>query len=148
MGGLVRHNCARSGPSRGGLGACPPRKFLKFRVFLVHSGAILVHTQTLRVRVAAAQKERAPLLEPHLPRRKCTYTLGVCILAYGRLSRLQLQKAINSGGRCPRSLSFRGASAPAAPRFLRQCYTIPISLIFLIQRFFSFSSLPFLCMHA
>ena len=46
------------------------------------------HTQILHLRVAAAQKERGPLLEPHLPRRKYTYAMGIYILAYGRRSRL------------------------------------------------------------
>ena len=34
----LRAKCA----IQGGLGACPPEKILKFKVFLVHSGAILV----------------------------------------------------------------------------------------------------------
>ena len=33
---------AREAGHLGGSGGMPPRKFLKFRVFLVHSGAILV----------------------------------------------------------------------------------------------------------
>ena len=65
--------------------------------------------QTLRVRVAGAQKERAPLLDQ---RQKCMYAKGVHILAYGRRSRLYLQKAINSGGHCPRSSNF--SSPPAS----------------------------------
>ena len=83
----------------GGLGHAPPQKIFKiqgvFGVFWCNFGTYELkaqltsaHTQTLRVRVAAAQKERAPLLEPDLPRRKCKYAMGVYILAYGSRSRL------------------------------------------------------------
>ena len=48
-GGLMRLTCAL-----GGLGACSPRKILKFRVLLVHSGAVLVYTSELRVQLTSA----------------------------------------------------------------------------------------------
>ena len=89
-GGVVRRTCARSAPSRGVWGfkiqGVSGAFWCDFGTHELRAQLTRAHTQTLRVRVAAAQKERAPLLEPHLPRRKCTYA----ILAYGRRSRLQL----------------------------------------------------------
>ena len=98
-GGAGRRTCTRSAPSRGVWGHAPPRIFFKiqgvsgafrcnFGTYELRAQLTSAHTQTLRVRVAAAQKERVPLLEPHLPRRKCTYAVGVYILAYGCRSRL------------------------------------------------------------
>ena len=70
-----------------------PQKILKFRVLLVHSGAVLVYTSELRVHLTSAdtraltarasrivswsqrhedraKKERAPLIEPRPPALK------------------------------------------------------------------------------
>ena len=82
--GLVRHTCARSAPSRGVWGHAPQNIFkiqgvsgafwCDFGTYELRAQLTSAHTPTMRVRVAAAaQRERAPLLEPHLPRRKCTY---------------------------------------------------------------------------
>ena len=71
----------------------PPQKMFKiqgafdvfwcdFDTYELKAQVTSAHTQTLRVRVAAAQKKRAPSLEPDLPRRKCKYAIGVYILAY------------------------------------------------------------------
>ena len=77
----------------------PPQKVFKiqgvsgafwydFGTYELRAQLTSAHMQTLCVRVAAAQKERTPLLEPHLPCRKCKYATGVYILAYGRHSHL------------------------------------------------------------
>ena len=90
---------AREAGHLGESGGMPPKKIFKIRgvsgafwcdfgTYELRAQLTSAHTQTLRVRVAAAQKERGPILEPHLPRRKCTYAMGVYILAYGRRSRL------------------------------------------------------------
>ena len=84
---------------RAGKTYLPPQKISKiqgvsgafwfdFGTYELRAQLTSAHTQTLLVRVAEAQKERAPLLKPHLPRRKCTYAMGVYIFAYGRRSRL------------------------------------------------------------
>ena len=74
------------------------------------------HTQTLRVRVAtASQNERAPLLEPHLPRRKCTYAKGDTYTrtAVARVSSFKRQ--LIQGGAAPVLQVLGGLQPPQPP---------------------------------
>ena len=58
----------------------PPQKICDFGTYELRAQLTSAHTQTLRVRVAATRKERALLLEPNLPCRKCTLCDGRTLL--------------------------------------------------------------------
>ena len=131
-GGLVRRTCAQSAPPRVVWGHAPQKIFkiqgvsgafwCDFGIYELRAQLTSAHTQTLRVRVAAAQKERAPLIEPHLPRRKCTrmrWAYTYLRTAVARVS--SFKRPLIQGGATPVLRVLGGLQPPQPPRFLRQC---------------------------